>query len=471
MADPEERYASADALSSDLEAWLDHRPVSARRQSRGYLASRFVRRYRVQTALASLALAALVAGLGVALWQRSAALDARDMALAEEARSDAVRESLYTLLAESSAETGAEDPRGVLSAATARLYDQYAANPAANADTLQAMGELQFHLGDYRAALTTFDHLLAHGHAIDPAVLAEGQFNAARASWRSGEMERASTLLASAQDYWGDKPEVWALRLQDSRLIESQIMRDTDPEGALALLRTTLERVREETGAVSARAATFHSGIANALFAGGDIEGAEAEFEQTLSIYRQLDDAQSVDALNVVNNLAAIRVMRGDLAGAATQFARAVEIRDKLFGPSAATAALHSNYGKVLLQTGRADDALRELELATRMSETYAGAESILHIAAMAGLAEAQLATGDGDPMANARKAVDLADRLGHPQAIASANLALARVAAAQGDAALARPALARARGQAAQMGPAGGRLLQQADAIAGQLR
>ena len=411
-ADPEERYASVDALAADLEAWRDHRPVTARRQTRGYLARRFVRRYRVQTALAGLAVAALVAGLGVALWQRSAALDARDMALAEEARSDAVRESLYTLLAESSAETGTDDPRGVLSAATARLYDQYAANPAANADTLQALGELQFHLGDYQAALTTFDNLLAHGGEIDPAVRAEGQFNAARASWRSGEMDRARSLLAAAQDYWESEPEVWALRLQDSRLVESQIMRETDPEGALALLRTTLDRVRSETGPVSARAATFHSGIANALFAEGNIEDAEKEFERTLTVYRELGDAQSVDALNVVNNLAAIKVMRGDLEGAGAQFARAVEIRDALFGPSAATAALHSNYGKVLLQTGREEEALRELELATRMSETYAGAESILHIAALAGLAEAELATGGGDAMANAREAVALADRL-----------------------------------------------------------
>ena len=469
-ADPEARYASADAFASDLDAWRSHRPVTARKQSRGYLASRFIRRYRVQTALGALALVALVAGLGVSLWQRSVALDARDMALAEEARSDAVRESLYTLLAESSAETGADDPRGVLSAATARLYDQYAANPAANADTLQALGELQFHLGDYQAALTTFDNLLAHGGEIDPAVRAEGQFNAARASWRSGGMERARTLLAAAQDYWESEPEVWALRLQDSRLVESQIMRETDPEGALALLRTTLERVKTETGAVSARAATFHSGIANALFAAGSIEEAETEFERTLEVYRELGDAQSVDALNVVNNLAAIKVMRGDLEGAGAQFAQAVEIRDALFGPSAATAALHSNYGKVLLQTGREEEALRELELAARMSETYAGAESILHIAALAGLAEAELATGGRDAMASAREAVALADRLDHPQAIASANLALARVAAAEGNAALARPALTRARAQAQQMGPAGARLIQQADMIAQQL-
>lgn len=66
---PERRYASVDALAADVRAHLAGRPVSARRQSRTYLLSRFIVRNRVASVTAALGLLGLVAGLGVALWQ------------------------------------------------------------------------------------------------------------------------------------------------------------------------------------------------------------------------------------------------------------------------------------------------------------------------------------------------------------------------------------------------------------------
>jgi tetratricopeptide (TPR) repeat protein len=66
---PEQRYASVDALASDLRAHLAGRPVSARRQSGLYLLSRLVVRHRAASAIAGGGLLALVAGLVIALWQ------------------------------------------------------------------------------------------------------------------------------------------------------------------------------------------------------------------------------------------------------------------------------------------------------------------------------------------------------------------------------------------------------------------
>ena len=66
---PEARYASVDAFASDVRAFLDGRPVSARRPSFGYLAGRLVRRHPGASALAGLLLVSLVAGIGVSRWQ------------------------------------------------------------------------------------------------------------------------------------------------------------------------------------------------------------------------------------------------------------------------------------------------------------------------------------------------------------------------------------------------------------------
>ncbi|MEO8461180.1 MAG: serine/threonine-protein kinase, partial [Dokdonella sp.] len=52
VTEPERRYASVEAMASDLRAWLARRPIAARPGSLWYQASRFVRRNRVAVAAA-----------------------------------------------------------------------------------------------------------------------------------------------------------------------------------------------------------------------------------------------------------------------------------------------------------------------------------------------------------------------------------------------------------------------------------
>ncbi len=77
---PERRYASVDALRTDVQAYLSGYPVSARPASRGYLLGKFVARNRVAVAASAAAVAALVGGLGVSTWQAEQARLARDEA-------------------------------------------------------------------------------------------------------------------------------------------------------------------------------------------------------------------------------------------------------------------------------------------------------------------------------------------------------------------------------------------------------
>ena len=78
--EPARRYSGAEALAADLRRWLGGLPVEARPATAGYRAGRFVRRHRVAVAAAGLALAALVAGLGVAVWQAQQAQAERRVA-------------------------------------------------------------------------------------------------------------------------------------------------------------------------------------------------------------------------------------------------------------------------------------------------------------------------------------------------------------------------------------------------------
>ncbi|HEX8685716.1 MAG TPA: serine/threonine-protein kinase, partial [Pyrinomonadaceae bacterium] len=95
--DPARRYATADELADDVGRYLEGRPVRAQKDSLTYRAGKFVRRNRAGVAAAALAVASLVAGLGVAVWQARAAARERDRA---ERRFDDVRQLSNALLSD-----------------------------------------------------------------------------------------------------------------------------------------------------------------------------------------------------------------------------------------------------------------------------------------------------------------------------------------------------------------------------------
>jgi tetratricopeptide (TPR) repeat protein len=66
---PERRYASAAELAGDVGRYLDARPVQAQEPSFAYVASRLVRRHAAAFGVAAVALVAVIASLGVSLWQ------------------------------------------------------------------------------------------------------------------------------------------------------------------------------------------------------------------------------------------------------------------------------------------------------------------------------------------------------------------------------------------------------------------
>jgi tetratricopeptide (TPR) repeat protein len=70
---PEARYPSARALADDVQAFLEHRPVSAHPEGLARRAAKFARRHRRAVGAAFLVLVALGAGIGLAARARSAA--------------------------------------------------------------------------------------------------------------------------------------------------------------------------------------------------------------------------------------------------------------------------------------------------------------------------------------------------------------------------------------------------------------
>ncbi|WP_306601857.1 serine/threonine-protein kinase [Geothrix sp. 21YS21S-2] len=95
--EPQERYHSVDGFARDIQAFLDGRPVLARRGSHAYRAAKFIRRNWLVLGAAALLCLSLVAGLAGVLWQVRVARLERKRA---EARSEDMRQLSNSLLSE-----------------------------------------------------------------------------------------------------------------------------------------------------------------------------------------------------------------------------------------------------------------------------------------------------------------------------------------------------------------------------------
>jgi len=167
---PSERYATIDALADDLERHLRGEPVRARTASRWYLAERWVRRHKAESAVALallvavlggayaqvLVLTALGAGAVLALWQRNRALLQAKRALAAQARAEQVKNfiaSIFTQAAPRVGQGGAVTAVDLLHAAARRVESDLSGQPEVATELGALIGTGFNELGDFRAAL------------------------------------------------------------------------------------------------------------------------------------------------------------------------------------------------------------------------------------------------------------------------------------------------------------------------------
>ena len=157
--DPEQRYASADALASDLRAWLDDRPIAAVPLSRRHRARLWLRRNRLLAVAAAAVALALLAGTAVALWQAS---EARDQARIAQRESENARAALAfltdTLAAAAPGQAMSTDVsvRQLLDKARAQL-DKKHLQPGTRGSIQRLLGNLYGALGEATISAGLFE--------------------------------------------------------------------------------------------------------------------------------------------------------------------------------------------------------------------------------------------------------------------------------------------------------------------------
>ena len=167
---PAERYSSVTALADDLQRYLRQEPISARPDTFGYRAAKFVRRNRTAVALVVLAFLAIISGVTGTLLQARAARRQRDAAVRERDRATRVTAFMTNMFKQSDpieARGNTITVREVLDKASKEIDTGLGKDPELQAQMMDVMGGVYRNLGLYPSA----EPLLRHAVKIRGAIL------------------------------------------------------------------------------------------------------------------------------------------------------------------------------------------------------------------------------------------------------------------------------------------------------------
>ena len=153
---PADRYASIERFSEDCRRVIADEPILARRVPAWQRLRLLVRRHRVASAFATIG--GVAVGLALALaWQQG-----RET-LAQKERGDAVRDFIFTMMAdaEPSAGHGALAGKALLDAGVARARREFADRPRLRGELLGELGRVYFRIQQVPASIDALDESLA----------------------------------------------------------------------------------------------------------------------------------------------------------------------------------------------------------------------------------------------------------------------------------------------------------------------
>lgn len=435
--DRDARYSSAQALADDLSNFLTDRPLAAVPATRRYLIGKFLRRHRLPIAAGTAIAAALVIGLGAAIYallqaqaERTRAEEAAQRATREAARSRNLAEFLGTVL-------GGMDPeqargldttllRQVLDQAATRAQRDLAGDAVQLADIEATIGRAYRSIAELDKAEEFLTRALERQHthlgAESAAALETERFLLWTISERGREKEalprahalrdrteRAlgatarGTLLADLSAGWFEylvgnmKPAETLLRRASDGLAATAGADDPKALDALGRLgivladsgqydaaRPLYDRVREGYSILFGEDDPRTLGVRNSLgilamqqrrYADG-----EREFRSMLPVYEKLYGADHVQTLALALNMSGALRQQGKVAESGPYYRRAYEGFRAKYGPdNLRTLIAQNNLANYLIDDGKPADATAlAREAVDRAREPYASNRIVL---------------------------------------------------------------------------------------------
>ena len=443
-----ERYDSADSMAQDLQRWLDGRPVLAHPDSAGYRLWKWLRRHRTASVAGALALLAMIAGTGVALWQadvaRAQALRAEaeaGRARREAERVRAVQGFLIDLFNEAGparAQGRELTARDLLDRGQRELSSRLASEPESSAAVRAALIEIYLKLGDEQSALP-----LAEAQVVEAAKL-YGQGSAERgvalyqlglAQARHGRYEPALSSLRQAQAVLAPFGEAQADAWFGLPLRLASVLNSLGRYGeATAVLAEALPRIQAHHGANAWPVIEVQTLLAQVYVA----QGRQRE---AVALYRAIEPALDLQGPERGTLVAAARAnlgytlwLAGQWPDARRQLERARIDFDRLEGPrNSDTIRIQRILARVLADAGDYPAAVAVVDdNAVRSAVFYGPGDGeaaldqsfrVLPLALVGRVADAQAAGRESVRIGDAKPTLTVAERRGLRRRLALAEL------------------------------------------------
>lgn len=376
---PEDRYSSLAALAEDLERFLAGRPILARPPSRTYLLRKWVARHRSQTALAVLALIAVLAGSSIATWQAVRATHSERQAMAEADTAKQVSELLMDLFEVSDPENARGDElsaRQLLERGGQRIETELQDRPLIQGRMMAKIALIHRKLGMYQEALPLAERASEQLRAElgqDHPEVSESRRELARAYADSGDDGRAEPVLQHLVETLeaGDDE----LELARARVDLAAIhYRRADLDRSQALYLQALAVLESHPGTDEPELARGLAGLATVHHARGELQEAESARRRVLEIYERRFGDGHPDLAQALSQLADTLGWQGRDQEAAPLHERAVGVLEKVYGPEhRAVASGLNRLGSLYGRMGKLDAARTAFERSTAIKEKVFG--------------------------------------------------------------------------------------------------
>ena len=448
--DPTARYRSVEALTEDLRAFQEQRPVRARDGNRAYRLRRFLQRYAWQSAAVFGVVLSLTAGIVASLNFAAQARDAQQAAEAALQQSrinaqrsarraeelDSLTQSFVRILGKAYEDVpGAAELRSFLSAeqsATLQALDE--GNPDAAA-LLISLAELHVQRSNPKEALGLLLPLIRHDSTSE-AQRAEAHALAGSAYLNAHDRAAAVPYLQQAVDYYAQLPGEETAHLQQLSLLANASRDPALRERFLELAEPHVAYLQAQSPVDWGKIGFLLSDMGFCLVRLDRVEEAIPYFERALSAYRQMPGPTPANMTAAQLNLAASLHRAGRLDEAAQAFEQSVALPRRTQGASLNLATTLRSYAILLIKLGRVDEALPMLAETEALASRFDGEASSLRFLARNARVRAMVTQGQyPDAIAYARETITLVEALRAEDvaSVGSSHYELANALAADG--------------------------------------
>lgn len=296
--EPERRYSSAAQLSEDIRRYMEGLPVTARKDTFAYRASKFIGRNRIGAAAAALVFLAILAGLTVSIWQARVAARERNQARRETAKADQLNNFLKSILSAASPEQKGRDAKviEVLNDAAARIDAEFANQPELKAQALQTIGLTYGQIGlndEAEKAAREALRINLELYGEENQTVASNRTLLGMALLNKARFDEAEKLLTAAVSTErrispaGSKELGYALFGLGELYVRRSANKE-ELEKARQLLQESVSIYNKVSGENNEDSAYALVSLARAQQFSGDLSGAEATFRKSIAIFRTL---------------------------------------------------------------------------------------------------------------------------------------------------------------------------------------